>query len=100
MFRSAEYKAWTAEAHIAWLQQRLQLSVKSVKGWYSITILAHPPDKRQRDLGNLEKVVSDFLQTVGVIENDSLAGRIELEWDTVTVPINSIRVTVGRYLLG
>ncbi len=97
VYTSAEYKAWINEAYVAWLQQRNQLSVKSVHGRYSITVYAHPPDKRHRDLGNLEKVISDFLQTVAVVDDDSLACRIVLEWDTEEVPSGSVRVIVSPY---
>jgi len=100
VFTSAEYKAWITEAYVAWMQQRNKLSVKNISGRYKITILANPPDKRHRDLGNLEKVVSDFLQTIAVIEDDSMASRIELEWDTEATPIGSVLVTVTNYIEG
>lgn len=95
VFTSAEYKAWLDEAYVAWLKQRNQLSVKSVKGRYRITISAYPPDKRQRDLGNLEKVVSDFLQTISVIEDDSLAREITLRWGSDRTLIGGVYVTVS-----
>lgn len=37
-------------------------------------------NKIKRDLGNLEKPVSDFLVFISVIEDDSLIQRMELEW--------------------
>lgn len=37
--------------------------------------MIHPPDERKRDLWNLEKVCSDFAESVGIIENDSLCRR-------------------------
>lgn len=80
MYRSPTYKAWVGEAHVAWLQQRNQLSVKSIRGKYTLSIEAYPPDKRLRDIDNLIKVTSDFLEMEGIIENDSLAKRIEIEW--------------------
>lgn len=95
VYPSAAYKAWLAEAHVAWLQQRSKLSVKSIRGWYRITILANPPDRRLRDLGNLEKAVSDFLQSIMVVENDSLAGDIHQKWDLAGTPTNSVAVTVS-----
>jgi len=98
VFTSAEYKAWITEAYVSWMQQKGKLSVKHISGRYKITILANPPDKRRRDLGNLEKVVSDFLQTIAVIEDDSMASRIELEWDTEAAPSGSVLVTVTSYI--
>ena len=38
------------------------------------------PDKRRRDLGNLEKAVSDTLVKYGVIEDDSLIVDLRLRW--------------------
>lgn len=101
VYTSAEYKAWITEAYVAWMQQRGKLSVKSISGRYRITILANPPDKRHRDLGNLEKVVSDFLQTIAVIEDDSMAEDIHQRWDRRSViPTGSVRVTVYPYIEG
>lgn len=98
VFTSAEYKAWLDEAYVAWLKQRNQLSVKSIKGRYSIAISANPPDKRHRDLGNLEKVVSDFLQMIAVIEDDSLAQEICLRWDTEDTPMGRVHVVINPYI--
>jgi len=97
VYTSDEYKAWINEAYVSWLQQRNQLSVKSVHGRYSITVYANPPDKRRRDLGNLEKVISDFLQTVAVVDDDSMACRILLEWDEVETASGSVRVFISPY---
>ena len=38
------------------------------------------PDKRKRDLGNLEKAVSDLLVKMKVIEDDSLIQDLRLRW--------------------
>ena len=51
-----------------------------VVGPYKLTILAVKPDKRKRDLGNLEKAVSDILVSVGVVEDDSLCEWLEIRW--------------------
>lgn len=42
-----------------------------VGGRIKVEIVAHPPDKRARDLDNLFKSVLDALQHAKVIENDS-----------------------------
>jgi len=80
VYPSGEYKAWIAEAHVAWLQQRSKLFVKRVDGRYILWMEARSPDARQRDVGNLEKAVSDFLQMEGIIANDHLAKQIVLDW--------------------
>jgi crossover junction endodeoxyribonuclease RusA len=42
-----------------------------IKGRLEVTYSVNPPDRRKRDLGNLEKAVSDALHKCGVIEDDS-----------------------------
>lgn len=41
------------------------------------------PDKRTRDLCNLEKAISDLLVHAGIIHDDSLIHRITMEWADV-----------------
>jgi len=36
----------------------------------SMVVEAYPPDRRRRDLGNLDKVLSDALQAAGVFDDD------------------------------
>lgn len=45
-----------------------------------MTILATRPDGRRRDLGNLEKAVSDLLVEMQVIADDSLIEMFSMEW--------------------
>jgi crossover junction endodeoxyribonuclease RusA len=45
-----------------------------------LEIVAVKPDKRRRDLGNLEKAVSDLLQHMKIIEDDCLCQKITMEW--------------------
>lgn len=52
----------------------------NVRGPYVLIIRAHRPDKRRRDVGNLEKIVSDTLSKAGVIEDDSHAQAILSSW--------------------
>ena len=42
-----------------------------LKGRLEVTYSVNPPDRRRRDIGNLEKAVSDALHKCGVIEDDS-----------------------------
>jgi crossover junction endodeoxyribonuclease RusA len=49
-------------------------------GPYKLTILAVRPDKRKRDLGNLEKGVSDILVSQNIIEDDSMCEWLEIRW--------------------
>ena len=58
---------------------RSQTKLK-ISGSYKLTILAVRPDKRKRDLGNLEKAVSDILVSMSVVEDDCLCEWLEIRW--------------------
>ena len=66
--KTPAYKAWKKEAGLRLNLQR----PKKVSGRIRLAIRAVPPDRRKRDLGNLEKAISDFLVDMGVIDDDSL----------------------------
>ena len=78
VIKSSAYQAWLKEAGLEVMAQR----PSKIKGPYKITITAARPDRRRRDLGNLEKSVSDLLQSVGVIEDDCYAEMISMRWAT------------------
>jgi len=77
MHRSSKYSAWAKQAEWAVAGQ---VKGKKIVGEYTLEIVAVKPDKRRRDLGNLEKAVSDLLQKVKVIEDDHLCQDIHLHW--------------------
>lgn len=74
--KSKPYRVWLATTLALLRAQR----APSIKGSYSLAIVADRPDRRKRDLGNLEKAVSDCLVQAGVIEDDHLASSILLAW--------------------
>lgn len=74
--RTPQYDAWFALA-----STRVKESHRRGIGPYCLAICAKRPDKRRRDLGNLEKAVSDLLVAHGIVKDDSLAERITLVWD-------------------
>ena len=45
------------------------------------------PDKRKRDLGNLEKALSDILVSTGIIEDDSNIEDLRLHWADQNEPV-------------
>lgn len=57
-----------------------QAKGNKVLGAYKLTILAVRPDKRKRDLGNLEKAVSDILVSQNIVEDDSFCEWLEAKW--------------------
>ena len=94
VYRSPQYKDWQGEAYAVWLQQKLTLPVKKIAGCYSLEIVLAEPDNRLRDLGNYEKVLSDFIQSVGLIENDRLCRRLVMEYgDSDDAPLGC-RLTI------
>lgn len=69
-------------------KQWLQLASYGIKdsyrrnlGPYHISIALKRPDMRRRDIGNLEKAVSDLMVMNGVIKDDSLCERLVMTWD-------------------
>jgi Holliday junction resolvase RusA-like endonuclease len=63
---------------------------KPVPGEYRLAVLIGPT---RADIGNLEKGLSDLLQTHGVIENDRLCQGLSLERSN-EIPSGLIRCTV------
>ncbi len=57
-------------------------------GPYKLSIRAMRPDRRRRDIDNLIKPVSDLLQSVGVIEDDSDCEMVTARWVTTGDPLN------------
>ena len=74
--RTDKYDAWAKEAGMMLMIQRYKPTV----GTYELTIEAVRPDKVRRDLGNLEKAISDLLVTHGVVVDDSYCERITMSW--------------------
>ncbi len=77
-FNSKQYEAWIWEAGLALNQQH----PPAIKGNYTMTLSFGP---RKGDVGNREKAVSDLLVKHRIIEDDSLADRIVLQWDANVV---------------
>src|SRR5436190_1614319 len=74
--KTAALKSWEVLA-----STMVKASHRQMLGPYSIQICFKRPDKRIRDLGNYEKVVSDFLVMHGVVKDDSYCERMTLAWD-------------------
>lgn len=57
---------------LAVLQTAIRHQLKADSGRLAVWVEAWPPDRRVRDLGNLDKCLGDALQHAGIIENDGL----------------------------
>ena len=69
---------------------------QNCEGRLSATIEVHPPDKRQRDLDNLFKMILDALQAANVYANDN---QFDLLISRRLKPFNNglIHFTLGTY---
>lgn len=79
--KSAEYRSWIDHAFVVVRGQRPH----AIVGAYQLTITATRPDRRRRDLGNLEKPISDCLLQAGVVADDCDAQCITLEWTDAVI---------------
>lgn len=86
--RSEKYEAWNKEAGMLLMIQRFRPTI----GTYELIIDAVRPDKIRRDLGNLEKAISDLLVRHGVVVDDQYCERITMAW--VKEDFAGVRVTV------
>jgi len=77
VYNSPKYKEWRVQAMWAIKEQCRTLRVT---GMYKMTLLAVRPDRSKRDIGNLEKAVSDVLTAAKIVEDDSLCGWIDMRW--------------------
>lgn len=83
VYRSDQYSGWRSVS--LWRlaeQMRKSYPGQSVGGPYHLTVRAVKPDRRKRDLGNLEKAISDILVSAGIVADDHLCQRITLMWVT------------------
>jgi len=86
--KTPEYRAWITEAgHMLNLQKPIQ-----VKGPAKVLITAVRPDKRRRDIANLEKPILDLLVAHRVLEDDCLVESLTLEW--VSDNLSGVSVTI------
>lgn len=67
VYLTKAYREWKKAAGWALLSQR----IRPMRGEIDVTIRAVRPDKRRRDVANLEKAIGDLLVAHGIIEDDS-----------------------------
>lgn len=92
VIRSAQYETWLNAAmwEVKYAVSRTY-DRKGVAGPYALTVLVCPPDRRERDIDNLLKPISDALAKGGAVQNDRLCQRIEAEWDPL---VKGVQATV------
>lgn len=75
--KAPAYRLWEAVASAA---ARKSAGTASLSGAYAFHMKAQRPDKRRRDLANLEKATHDLCVRLGFVRDDSDCNRILLEW--------------------
>ena len=81
-FKSDKYKAWCVQAGrfvAAYLADNDEFITvtEPIRVTYRYATFT---DKRRRDLGNMEKAVSDLLVDYKILDDDSLIHKLSLEW--------------------
>ena len=89
-YLSPRYKAWKAQAEA---ELAAAEPVEPILGPYRMTMIVNRPDNRKRDLSNLPKVVEDFLQSAGLIRDDSDCQRLMVMWGSLP-PSKDARVLI------
>lgn len=86
-----EHKTFRAEVAYAVYQAK----IPKLYGKLRVSIVAHPPDNRPRDLDNIVKPTLDAMQRAGAIENDRHVDDLHIMRSTV-IPRGTIDVEVGE----
>ena len=56
---------------------------RPIKKPIALVIVAHPPDKRKRDIDNLLKATLDAMEIAGLYVNDNQVHEINIKWGSV-----------------
>lgn len=84
MYRTKVYRDWAEDAqrHAA-----AQKPIPTITGPVSLDLAVGRPDRRRRDLDNVNKAVLDLLQHIEVLEDDSLVHKLVSYWDEDTIGV-------------
>lgn len=77
-FTTPRYAAWKSDAYVELLRQPARFARHT--GPVRVTYTFGRPDKRRRDVFNLEKAVSDFLVAHGILADDTLIEHGTVQW--------------------
>lgn len=96
--KSDEYKAWIALAEGVLMSQIPTLRRAGIKtrfeGEFHYTLTVIRPDRRRRDIDNLNKATLDFLKSSGVIEDDCLTKTLFNQWSDDAPRAADVTVTL------
>lgn len=86
LWRNVKGRMVKSKAYREWLARNAGYYQNTITGPYKLTLQCSPPDKRRRDLGNLEKAVSDLLQDIGVVSDDCNMQELSVSWKRDLAP--------------
>lgn len=72
--------------------KNLMITSEKFIGPVKVTITAYRPDNRRRDLGNLEKIVSDSLTYAGIWEDDSQIVDLRIVWGDIVAGMLKVEI--------
>lgn len=75
--RSPKYTEWQTEAG---LLARSQVKSKRIQGPFAVYFYFVRPDKKRRDIDNLQKAILDLVSSLGFIDDDSECQSIHCTW--------------------
>ena len=88
--RSKRYREWSSEA-------RAMIARQPFQGWidgpFCASFYVTRPDKRKRDLDGLLKAPLDLLVEIGLIDDDSMAQSLTIQWCGYAKP-GSVTITL------
>lgn len=88
---SARGRAYRDEVQLAVFEQR---AVHGLEGELRVAVVAHPPDRRRRDLDNLAKALLDAIAHAGVVDDDSQFCEMHLRRGAPLPPDGFVVVTI------
>lgn len=94
--KTDRYKDWEVAAGVALVKAGAFRGMETVTGDVRVHYEFGRPDQRRRDLGNLEKPVSDFLVKHGFLKDDSQIVDLRMTWAGVPGCRVNIEIVRGK----
>ena len=88
--KSKKYKEWIRAATPCYPDQPEPLFTQYV----AVIIKAGVPDKRKRDIANIEKPINDYLVNKNILKDDSQIRALFLHWDDLNEAHHDVVVQV------
>lgn len=91
-FLTSRAKSYRSQVILEVRRQLINLVI--LTGPLSVSIVAHAPDRRRRDLDNLLKATLDAMDHAGVYDDDSQIRKLSLEWGEPIKKLGALQVSI------